>query len=249
MYDEGKGMLRIAICDDEELIVSQMENIILDICKKENIPYNIEVFYSGEALEKAVLSGSVYDLIYFDILMDGEDGITAAENIRIMDENALFIFVSGYDRYMGKLFPLDVFAFINKPIDAVEFAGVFLRANRKIGDKNYYFLFNYKSEEFKIVCKDILYFESNDRKICIKLRNGSCRSFYGKLSEIETEMAEGKIPFLRIHQSYLVNYHHIKSRTKTSVTLINDVVLPISEDRQKSFSKEYKELVGGEING
>lgn len=44
-------MIRIAICDDEEIITSQIDNIINDIGKKENIPFNTDVFFSGDGLE------------------------------------------------------------------------------------------------------------------------------------------------------------------------------------------------------
>ena len=33
--------------------------------------------------------------------------------------------------------------------------------------------------------------------------------FYGKLNTIEKQLVDSKIPFLRIHQSYLVNYRFI----------------------------------------
>ncbi len=48
--------------------------------------------------------------------MKGGDGITAAENIRKVDDNVLLIYVSGYDKYMMELFRLDVFGFIKNPI-------------------------------------------------------------------------------------------------------------------------------------
>lgn len=112
----------------------------------------------------------------------------------------------------------------------------------------FYFTFHYKNEEYKILCKDILYFESRGRKVSVYNRNGEIDSFNGKLSEVETKLLDGKIPFMRIHQSYLVNYHLIKSRTKTEVTLVNETRLPVSEDRQKEFNKQYSRLLGGEID-
>ena len=58
----------------------------------------------------------------------------------------------------------------------------------------------------------------------------------------------GKIPFLRIHQSYLVNYHHISARSKTEVKLTDGTKLPVSEERQKAFSNSYSRLLGSEID-
>lgn len=241
-------MIKVAICDDENIITSQIENIIRDICKSGNIPVDTDVFYSGRELEKEVLSGTKYDLIYLDIQMANGDGITIAHNIRQTDTNVLLVYVSGYDKYMMELFRLDVFAFIKKPIDRVNFEKIFLDANLRICNQKFYFTFHYKNEEYKISCIDILYFESSGRKINLYVKDGNIEKFNGKLSEVEDALSSGKIPFLRIHQSYLVNYHYIKSRSKTEITLISGMKLPISEERQKYFGKQYCKLLGGDVD-
>lgn len=241
-------MLKVAICDDENLIVSEFETILLNLCKSEGIKIDIDVFYSGESLEKAVLLGEKFDLLYLDIEMKGKNGIEAAKNIRKMDENVLIIFVSGYVKYWMELFRLDVFSFVRKPIDKKDFEKLFLEAHQKICDKRFYFTFHYKSEEYKIPCNEILYFESCSRQIKIHLKNDEMAVFNAKLSDVVTRLAEGKIPFLRIHQSFLVNYHLIRARSKSEVILIDGTRLPISEERQKEFSWSYSKLLGDEIN-
>ena len=182
-----------------------------------------------------------------DIQMENGDGITAAKNIRKKDEDAMIIFISSYDRYVMELFHLDVFSFIRKPIDRDSFVQIFLEANQRICSRNHFFSFKYKSQEYKVLSKEILYFESKARQINIHVRDGNKYVFNGKLSEVEKGLSSGKVTFLRIHQSYLVNYLLIKSRSKSNVTLINGEVLPISEDRQKEFSKEYSRLLRGDI--
>lgn len=246
--NRGVRMINVAICDDEKIIASQIEGSILIICNSEGISVDTEVFYNGKSLEEEILKGANYDLIYLDIQMENGDGITTAKNIRRIDENVLIIYVSGHDKYMMELFRLDVFAFIKKPIKEKLFADTFLDAHRKIGNRKIYFSYHYKYEEHKILCIDILYFESRGRKVNVHIRNGNVEIFNGKLSEIERQVESGKIPFLRIHQSYLVNYHHIKSRSKTEVTLINGTKLSISEERQKNFSEQYTRLLGGEVD-
>lgn len=241
-------MIKVAVCDDENMIASQIESMVLNICKEENISVDIDVFYSGNELEKEIFRGIRYDLIYLDIQMANGDGISAAKEIRKIDENVLLIYISGYDKYMLELFRLDVFAFVRKPIDGENFKKIFLDANHKICNQRFYFSYHYKNEEFKILCMDIAYFESKGRKINVYTRDGGTGQFNGKLSEVEDTLKNGKIPFLRIHQSYLVNYHHIRSRTKTAVALMNGTRLPISEERQKIFGMQYGKLLGGEID-
>ena len=223
-------MLNIAICDDDDLIAHQIESVLHNIGDEENVKIDTDVFYSGNDLVREISSGKKFDLIYMDIQMENGDGITAAKNIRKKDEDAMIIFISSYDRYVMELFRLDVFSFIRKPID-----------------RDSFFSFKYKSQEYKVLSKEILYFESKARQINIHVRDGNKYVFNGKLLEVEKGLSSGKVTFLRIHQSYLVNYLLIKSRSKSNVTLINGEVLPISEDRQKEFSKEYGRLLRGEI--
>ena len=169
-------MINVGICDDEKIIAAQIENMVLDISTKEKIPVNIDVFYSGNTLEKEILQGTYYDLLFLDIYMKNGDGITAAKNIRKMDENVLFIFVSGYDKYALELFRLDVFEFLKKPILYDTFKDVFLRAIRKVGEKDYYFIYHYRGNEFKVPYMDIMYFESSGRKILVHLKNVNVKS-------------------------------------------------------------------------
>lgn len=244
---EGK-MIKIAICDDENSIVNEIERVLFTLCKREGIKIDIDAFYSGESLEDAIRQGENYDLLYLDIHMKGKNGIETAKNIRKMDENTLIIFVSGYEKYWMELFRLDVFTFVKKPIDQGAFEKIFLEAHQKICDKRFYFSFHFRNEEYKIPCNEIFYFESCSRQIVVHLKNHGKEIFNAKLSDVVIKLADGKVPFLRIHQSYLVNYHFIKTRSKTEVTLVDGTKLPISEERQKEFHRSYSKLLGGEIN-
>lgn len=242
-------MITIAVCDDEKTITSQIETFLYDISQREGIPVEIDVFYSGHDLEQQISGGKRYDLIYLDIQMEGGDGISTAEQIRKTDENALLIYVSGYEKYMMELFRLNVLAFIKKPIEKALFEQIFLNANQRICKQRFYFVYQYQKAEYKIPCIDILYFESRGRKIIIHLKENSTDSFNGKLSEVERQLNAGKIPFLRIHKSYYVNYHYIKARTRTEITLTDGTRLPVSKALEDSFGNQYGRLLGGEIDG
>lgn len=241
-------MLQIGICDDETVIAARMEELIFETCRAEGIQAGVEVFYSGNTLLEEVRRGTRYDLLYLDIHMQKGNGISAAEQIRKLDDNVLLIFVSGYDQYLMELFRLDVFEFVKKPFEKESFVQTFLRAVRKVGEKSHYFVYAYRGEEFKLPCMEILFFESRGRKIWIHMKNGETAFFNGKLSDVEEKLRGGKVPFLRIHQSYLVNYHFIRSRNRSEVRLLNHIVLPIAEDRRKDFGREYGRLLGGEID-
>lgn len=242
-------MINIAICDDENVIVNQIEEIIEEACSEQLPECEIDVFYGGKPLKEQVIAGKHYDIIFLDIEMENEDGISAAKQIRKVDENALLIFISSYEKYLMELFQLNVFRFIKKPINKEQLVKYLLASYQKICNNKVYFSFCYKSEEFKILLKDILFFESSGRKILVYLQDGVIYDFYRKLNDVENELSHSKIPFLRIHQSFLVNFHWIKSRTRTSVTMLDNRILPISEDRERSFRMKFAKALGGEVIG
>lgn len=62
---------------------------------------------------------------------------------------------------------------------------------------------------------------------------------YGKLNEIEETLKTCKISFLRVHQSFLVNYKHISGQSYDSVVMDNGQKISISEDRRKIISEQY----------
>lgn len=179
-------MLNIAICDDDIQITGKIEGLLQDIAKRNFVDTEIEVFWNGKSLADAIVAGERYDVIYLDIEMDKEDGISAARRIRTYDKNVRIIYVTSHESYM----------------------------------------------------RESLYFESNKRKIFI-VTEQEILELYGKLNEIEETLKTCKISFLRVHQSFLVNYKHISGQSYDSVVMDNGQKISISEDRRKIISEQY----------
>lgn len=110
-------MLNIAICDDDIQIAGQMEMMIQNIAKRNFIDADIEVFWDGKSLADMVASGYGFDIIYLDIEMDKEDGISAAKRIRIYDKNVLIIYVTSHENHMKESFMVRPFRFLVKPVN------------------------------------------------------------------------------------------------------------------------------------
>jgi DNA-binding LytR/AlgR family response regulator len=242
-------MIKVAICDDEQSTVIEIKEMLSRCCIENGIKISIDSFYDGESLEDNIKKGQKYDLLYMDIQMKGQDGIIIAKNIQMMDKKVLIIYVSGYDKYIEEIFKVDTIGFILKPIKEEKFRERFFHAYERICDNREYFEYSYKNVMNKVLIGEILYFESMGRLIYIHKMNEENEFFYGKINDIEKMMAQRKNAFIRIHQSYLVNFHAISSRTKTEIKLITGEVLSISKEKQKQFVTEYCRLLGGEVRG
>lgn len=225
-------MFRIAICDDEQAIGSQIEKILLLYSKRACLEVDITVFYSGEELYKYIESGHGFDLIYLDIEMELMNGLEVGKRIRntMKDHKTEIVFISGKDGYDRQLFAVQPLHFIPKPINpkmVIEDLNLaMLRADKLEG------IFTYKKtiETHKVPIKDIIYFESMDRELRIVTINSE-DIFYGTIQQIFESVA--KYQFIKIHRSYIVNYIHIAIFKYDEVTMSNGIRLPISQSRKK----------------
>lgn len=241
--------LKIAICDDDSLQTSIIETLIEEIALKKFIKIDISVFYDGITLKDYYKSHNNFDIIYLDIEMDKMNGIKTAQYIREINPDVIIIFISGYENYFMQLFEVEPFRFIKKPIDSQKFNDIFCKACERIMQQPIYFTFQYKKMLHKILLNEIMYFESKGRIVNIILSNGEKKEFYGKLDNVEKSLHNVKIPFLRIHQSYYVNFTYIKNMSFSKVVLTNGMILTISEERQKFVRETFLEILGAEYNG
>src|SRR5699024_11854032 len=96
-------MINVAICDDNIETTGKMDSILCNIAKKNFIPAETEVFWDGKHLVDAVETGIRFDIIFLDIEMEKEDGITAARKIREVDKNVLIVYVTRSEEHTSEL--------------------------------------------------------------------------------------------------------------------------------------------------
>lgn len=231
-------MLNMAICDDDIQTTGRMEMLIQKIAKRNFVDTEIEVFWNGEGLVDAVIDGDCFDIIYLDIEMDKEDGISAAKRIRMYDKNVLIVYVTSHENHMKESFSVRPFQFLVKPVSEKQMEVCFKTAHEDINGGDFYFRYSYQRVNHKVPVRDILYFESNKRKVSIVTEKDTF-VLYGKLNEIENSLKRCKVSFLRVHQSFLVNYKHVDRQGYDFVVLDNGKKISISEDRRKMISEQY----------
>lgn len=235
-------MIKIAICDDDTALTSNLEKELLVCAREKKLEFEIDVFSDGDTLMETIHQGVCYDLIYLDVRMKNLDGISAARQIREKNRDTLFIYISSYDCYFVELFEVEPFRFIRKPVDMDQFRRYLDQAVERIQSHAVYFSYSSQHNIYRIPLKKISYFESRQRKVTIHTEN-TTETFYHKLNDIEKELSQSTTPFLRIHQSYLVNFDAIIRYSFNQVELFDGTLLPISSERQKGVRCRYHELM------
>lgn len=227
----GTTMYKVAICDDEFLTCQEIEKIIIENTDVLKTSFDVDVFYTGEALIEHIRCGTSYDFIILDIELTKATGIDVGKYLR--DENRNFhtqiIYVSSKETYAMKLFSVQPLDFIVKPVQPEVLIRAINRGFEIIGRSEEFFTCKSGKENISISCKEILYLSSDKRVINIVCRDETIE-YYGKLSD---ELKKLPDYFVQIHNSYIINLNALKLSS-------NDYVIMNNSD-QISISRKYAE--------
>ncbi|GGH15604.1 LytR/AlgR family response regulator transcription factor [Paenibacillus segetis] len=241
-------MIHIAICDDDMKVAQQIEMMIMNTQNNFSEQIEVHIFYSGESFARAVEKGCPFDIICMDIEMEGMDGITAGHTLRANDENDVvqLIYISSHEEYHLQLFDVQPSGFIKKPIEEDNFNNKLIPSIHKAIRKRQQGKINFlpvhqKGKEVLVPFRDIIFLESHIRQVIVNTREDRIE-YYGTLNE------EGnKLPshdFIRIHQSYIVNFYFIKEIRSRKIVLTTGKELPISEKNSASVRMHYLKFRG-----
>lgn len=241
-------MIRISICDDDALVVKNLKDILEKIAIEKSINMNIDTFYDGKSFLATIEENNTsFDIVFLDIKMEGIDGLETARKLRERDELAYIIYVTNYKNYAVKAYDVHPYQFLLKPVDENIIRKHFLDIYNRMLSKEYYYEYKVKKVYHRLLLNDVMYFESERRKVIIHMRDGNIYSYYDKLNLIEERMRNSKLNFWRIHQSILVNYNYVQTKYSDRVKLIDGKYLPISNGRRTNINASYGEIIESKI--
>ncbi len=232
-------MINIAVCDDEKEIREYLTRQINDILAAEDLDGRVTAFADGAPLVREYNAGTAaYDLLFLDITMRVCDGMTAAKQIRALDGDVMIVFVTASAEYVFSGYEVRAFRYLLKPELKNGFAGVFRECLRELTRSNeFHYAFQTGNQTVSLAIKDILYFESDRRKISVKLTGGKEYSFYEKLDKVEEALK--KHDFVRCHQSFLLNAKKISSLGAGEAELTDGTRVPVSKHRAKETNEAF----------
>lgn len=228
-------MLYIAICDDEKIICDQVERFVVSCAEKVSLAVKTELFYNGEDLYELLVVGRRFDLIFLDIELCSMNGVAVGRAIRFDfdDHQTQIVYISAQNRYAMELFSVHPLDFLVKPITKQQVETCMKTALKLKKDSSEMYCYRQNGVDKNLYISDIFYFQSDARKILIVHRDGK-DEFYGKLNDLAADWPDDS--FLRIHQSYFVNFHQIKAVRASQVVMFNGDILPVSRGMQKEVA-------------
>ena len=208
---------KIAICDDESVHIEKIRTILSD--------YETDNYLSPAALLDAVSSGVRYDVLFLDIVMPQIDGISLARELRDLDEDMLIVFITSKIEYMQTGYEVRAFRYLLKDQIDEGLSKIWNDIIKELLDRqDAYFSYEFERKTYRLPIRDILYFESNLRRIVVHTKASENAALYGKLDDLSVKYSS----FIRVHKSYLINRRYIRMISAGTVILSNGEVLPVS---------------------
>jgi DNA-binding LytR/AlgR family response regulator len=236
-------MVKLVVCDDDELIVDCICNII-ERCFKDNVV--IEKHYSTFTLLDFYIDNQKKDLdvLIMDVELRGENGIQIASSIIRLHPHVKVIIISGFLKYAEDVFDANPVQFLIKPVNEEKLIRAVEKSIQAIDlESSISIKIVQKQGILKICTKDIKYFESSGRCVYIHER-GASRKIYYKLDDLEKVMP---CNFLRCHKSFIVNMNYVKEFRKDVIILNSGDDIPISRSKYASAKIEFLNYLGDKL--
>lgn len=236
--------VQIAICDDSPEDIRKLSEALYAY----NGSLQITEYFNGEFLAADCLEHeNLFDIIFLDIYMPALNGIETAAKIRSAMKDVIIIFVSSSNEHYPEAFEVFAFNYIIKPVNADKLKDLMDQALLSMNkERRYQIQFNYKSKNYRIFCRNILYMESRDKIILFHMVDNTTMQCYAKLDVISKQLPENL--FIRTHQSFIVNIFHITEMAENHF-YVGPSVINISKKYQKAAKDKYFDYLFTHMNG
>lgn len=229
-------MIRIAICEDEPILLDHLANMVKMILKQHSILHTVEPFTNGGAL----LARDAFDLLLLDIAMEPLSGLELARKLRRRGDESKLIFITAHRQYAIEAYDVQASHYLVKPLDAGNLETVLLRLCSSLQkERKSAIAIRQGTAVRRIPFEHVFYLEVINRKIHLHTEQESL-PFYGKLEELEPSLPA---TFFRCHRSFIVNFDQVQRYDKKDVWLLNGEKIPLSKRRYQAFGLEFMQYL------
>ncbi len=238
--------MKIAICDNEKIIVDKLVSMLEDYLYMRNYDATYETFDSYESAKEKV---NEFDLFLLDHNMNDnminpEDselmtGMEFAEIVRKTGgEHKGIIFMTSYHDLIYKAQNVDFTRFICKPVEKDSFYSAldaYFNSKKKSGRISV----RVGNDVHFVDIDSIIFLEALHKNITI-YTDGEDLTCHKSISDFEEELSE--YGFFRTHRTYLVNIRKIKQLNSKGVLMENGETVTISKKNYNDLLNRYIEI-------
>ena len=237
-------MLKIILCDDDNISLCKIKGIIEKYFMGNDIEYTLRCVKSRQDVESSGVKN--YNLFILDVELAGENGIDLGKVIRENNPDAVIVYISSYISYSPAGYKVKAFDYIlkNDPNFERTVCACLDRVLEEMFFSQEKIRFKIGREDMFFLLKNIIYIESERRKVVIHTLDNFTYETYARLSDIEKSLSDKN--FFRIQKSFIVNVKHIKRITGYNVYMTGGAVLKstTSSERYRRLQRAFAKNAG-----
>ena len=211
-------MIKIAFCDDDLSVLKEL-SILMDRYRVErNQDITYAAFHSPLELLAEVERGTELDIIFLDVLMPGQNGISTAKEIRKYDTLVKIIYLTSSAEYAVDSYSVGAYFYQLKPIWQESFYRLMdsvLSECRRNEEKS--LILRSKSGITRMDLDKLQYCEVMGRTLLFHRQDGVVLDSAGRLDDLCEQLKDYDC-FIRCHRSYLVNLAYVQNISSKAVT-------------------------------
>lgn len=234
-------MIKVAFCDDDLSVLNEISGLLSQyrIVHKREIEYT--AFRSPFELLTEIEKGVRWDILFLDILMPGENGISVAKEIRRYDSAVKIIFLTSSSEFAVESYTVSAYFYQIKPLSEEEFFrlmdSVIFECEKA---QQCSLVLRCKSGITRINLDKLEYCEVTGRTLVFHLEDGKVLESTGSLDELCDKLGQYEC-FLRPHRSFLVNMEYIQNISYKAITLDSLTEVPIPHGKCSEIKRRYLE--------
>ena len=109
-------MIQSAFCDDDQTVLDQLSALLEKYRAQRCVQIQCTAFHSPLDLLAEIEKGTRYDILFLDVIMPAENGITAAKEIRQYDNVVKIIFLTSSAEFAVESYVVGAYFYQLKPI-------------------------------------------------------------------------------------------------------------------------------------
>lgn len=228
-------MFRVAICDSDLFIIDEISDIVHRLLRNKNYFCELETFQTVDELEY-VFTSKPFSLIIIDMDLKGSHRFI--KNVRRLKKNTGIILTSGEDTFWHYGYEIHAISFIVKPLSEKRMENAVLRSIKYVMTRDCLIgIKDYSGKSYSVSPAEIVYVDIIDKNITLHLTDKSEITYKGTLSDVSNKLTE---PFLRCHNSYIVNMDYIDYYKRYEFILKDETQVRISKQQYKKILRDFE---------
>ena len=231
-------MIQLAIVEDENSYADQLIEFVNRYQSESGKSFKITRFKDGDEITNGYRGQ--FDIILMDIEMKLMDGMTAAEEIRKLDQDVIIMFITNMTNYAIRGYQVDALDYVLKPVSYFAFSQKLGRAISKMKSKSSKTIsIEMQSGVKKLDIDNVFYIESEGHNLNFYTSGGEF-TIRAKLKDFEEQLVPYN--FFRSNKGYLVNLKYVDG-VENGSCLIAGKQLLISRSRKNDFMTALTEYM------